>query len=331
MDTQSHHRHAPRRHRRPVIGALALAAATVPGSVAMADQGGASFWLPGQYASFAAVAPDPGWSLPITFYTYSGSAGAGRSLPRGKLLAAGLKSSLDELFLQPTYTLDTTILGARPSFSVTVLPGYASTSANVRLGPLSESRSDSVFGIGNLSPTANLFWTAGVNNFMIYATGVFWNGNYNPNRLSNLGLGHAAIDGGGAYTYSNTKTGTELSATLGFTRNFRSASADYTSGIDSHLDLGASQFLSEKFFVGAVGYYYQQLTADQGQPAILGSFESRVRAAGPQIGYNFDLGNDVTLSTNLRGYVEFGAHDRTQGYAIFATATLPLSALFSGH
>lgn len=321
-------RATPQRRAR-FTGALALAAAMLPVSAAMADQGGASFWLPGQFASFAAVAPDPGWSLPVTFYTYGGSAAV--SLPRGNLLAAGLKSSLQELFLQPTYTLDTTILGARPSFSVAIVPGYASTSANVRLGPLSESRSDSVFSIGNLSPTANLFWSADSHNFMVYLTGAAWTGNYNPSRLSNLGLGHAAIDGGGAYTYYNTKSGTELSATLGFTKNFKSTSSNYTSGVDSHLDLGASQFITEKFFVGAVGYYYQQLTADQGQPAILGAFESRVRGAGPQIGYNFDLGNGVTLSTNLRGYSEFGAHDRTRGHAIFATATVPLSGLFKGH
>jgi hypothetical protein len=317
-----------RRFRRTV--ALALAAALLPAAAALADQGGASFWLPGQYASFAALAPDPGWSLPATFYGYSGSVAAGRLLGRGNLLAAGLKSSLEELFLQPTYTLDTTILGARPSFSVALVPGYAGTAAEVRLGPLSESRSDSVFGLGNLSPTANLFWSAGFHNVMVYVTGVALTGNYDPNRLSNLGLGHAAIDGGGAYTYYNTKTNTEVSATLGFTRNFESPSAHYTSGVDSHLDLGASQFLTDKFFIGVVGYYYQQLTADQGQPPILGAFESRVRAAGPQLGYNFDLGNGATLSTNLRGYAEFDAHDRTQGYAIFASATVPLSALFKG-
>ena len=319
------------RRRKLLAGALGLAAAAMPGGGASADQGGASFWLPGQYASFAAVAPDPGWALQTTFYAYSGWYGAGEVLPRGRLLAGNLKSSLDELYLVPSYTPDVTILGARPSFSVSFVPGYADTSATVRLGPLAESRSDSVVGIGNLSPAVNLFWSAGVHNFMLYLTGAYWTGNYNPNRLSNLGIGHAAIDGGGAYTYSDTTSGIEASATLGFTRNFESPSAQQTSGIDLHLDLGASKSLTEKLYVGVVGYYYQQLTADQGQPAIYGSVESRVRGVGPQIGYNFDLGNGATLTTNLRGYVEFDAHDRTQGYAIFASASVPLSALFKGH
>jgi hypothetical protein len=44
-----------------------------------------------------------------------------------------------------------------------------------------------------------------------------------------IGIGHAAIDGGGAYTYLNTKTGTEFSATLGFTKNFENYSTRSTS------------------------------------------------------------------------------------------------------
>ena len=41
---------------------------------AHADEGGASFWLPGQYASLAAVPPSPGWSLSTDAYFYSGKA-----------------------------------------------------------------------------------------------------------------------------------------------------------------------------------------------------------------------------------------------------------------
>ena len=146
------------------------------------------------------------------------------------------------------------ILGARPNFSIAFAPSYTTTTANVGLGPLSASRSDSLFGGSDLYPTARLYWSAGVHNFMAYLAGDIPVGSYNPNQLSNIGIGHAALDAGGAYTYFNTKTGTEVSATLGFTENLRNPSTDYTNGIDSHLDLAAAQFLSEQFFVGAVGY-----------------------------------------------------------------------------
>ena len=71
-----------------VLAALAIAA--ISPRRAVADEGGVSFWLPGQYGSFAAVAPTPGWSLPLVFYNYGGAVSAGRVLPRGHLLSSGL-------------------------------------------------------------------------------------------------------------------------------------------------------------------------------------------------------------------------------------------------
>jgi hypothetical protein len=260
----------------------------------------------------------------LVFYNYGGVVSAGRLLPRGHLLSSGLNESFDGLFIAPTYTPATTILGAQPNFSVAFAPAYTSTSARVGLDPLSASRSDSLFGGSDLYPTGRLFWNFGVHNVMAYLAGDIPVGSYDPDRLSNIGIGHGAIDGGSAYTYLNTKTGTEASATLGFTGNFENPSTHYTNGIDPHLDLGASQFLSEHFFVGAVGYYYQQLTADHGQLAILGPNQSRARGVGPQIGYNFTLGG-VSIFTNLRGYTEFGSYRRLQGHAIYATMALAVS------
>jgi hypothetical protein len=65
---------------RPAMG-LAVAIAVGPGA-AIADEGGVSFWLPGQNGSFAAVAPSPGWSMPLVFYNLRGICG-----PRGHLAA----------------------------------------------------------------------------------------------------------------------------------------------------------------------------------------------------------------------------------------------------
>jgi hypothetical protein len=298
--------------------------------IARADEGGSSFWVPGQYGSFAAIAPSPGWSLPLVYYNYGGGAskGAQRVLPNGQVTGS-LSESADSLFITPTYTVGTTtILGAVPSFSMAFAPGYTSASANLGVGPLSLSRSDSVWGGSDLFPTAQLYWDRGVNNFMAYLTGDIPVGNYNPNRLANVGLGHGAIDGGGAYTYLNTKSGTEFSATLGFTGNFENPSTDYTNGIDAHLDLAAAQFLNQQFFIGAVGYVYQQLTPDNGQRAILGPNESRTRGIGPQIGYNFNV-NGTAIYTNLRAYWEFDSYRRPQGHSVYVTVNIPLSGFFA--
>jgi len=268
---------------------IVLAVLATSGRAAHADEGGVSFWLPGQYGSFAAVAPAPGFSVSTVSYYYSGKAGGDVPLNRGNALSFGVDTDFFTQFIVPTYTPDTTILGARPSFSLAFIPGWNQTSADVRIGALSASRTDDVAGFGDLYPTAQLFWNNGVHNWMTYVTGDIPVGSYDPDRLANLGIGHAAIDAGGAYTYLNTKTGWEFSATAGLTYNFENPDTDYRNGIDSHLDVGLSRFLNERLFVGAVGFAYVQLTPDEGQPAALGDFEGRTFGVGPQIGYNFTV------------------------------------------
>ena len=110
-----------------------------------------------------------------------------------------------------------------------------------------------------------------------------------PRRLANLGIGHAALDGGGGYTYFNPQTGQEFSAVAGFTYNFKNPDTQYQSGIDFHIDWGMSQFLSKQVHVGFVGYAYQQIADDFGQHPMLGGFRSRVLGVGPQVGFLFRL------------------------------------------
>ena len=138
-----------------------------------------------------------------------------------------------------------------------------------------------------------------------------------PTRLSNLGIGHGAIDGGG-YTYFNPQAWHEFSAVAGFTYNFKNPDTQYQSGIDFHFDWGVSQFLSKQVFFGLVGYAYQQVTDDFGQPPILGGFRSRVFSIGPQIGYIFKIGENQAF-LGLKGYGEFAAENRPSGWNTWLT------------
>jgi len=76
---------------------------------------------------------------------------------------------------------------------------------------LSGSRTDEMFGLGDLYPTASLKWSKDVHNVMVYATTGIPVGAYEPDRLAALGIGHWAIDGGFGYTYLNEKAGVEWS------------------------------------------------------------------------------------------------------------------------
>src|SRR4029079_14477476 len=136
------------------------------------------------------------------------------------------------------------------------------------LGPIPFSCSgtdrDPLWGFGDLYPQITLRWNKGVHHFMTYLTGDIPVGAYQSNRLSNIGIGHAAIDAGGGYTYFDRTTGHEFSAVLGATYNFENTAPNYQNGIDLHLDWGASQFLSKQWQVGLVGYAYRQVTPDGG-------------------------------------------------------------------
>jgi hypothetical protein len=130
--------------------------------------------------------------------------------------------------------------------------------------------------------TASAKWNKDVSNFMIYATTGVPVGAYQLTRLSTLGLGHWAVDGGVGYTCLNEKAGLEGSVVFGLTYNFINPYTQYQSGADAHLDWAISPYLNDKFHIGAVGYFYNQISADSGAGARLGSFESRVAGIGPR-------------------------------------------------
>jgi hypothetical protein len=307
---------------------------------ALADEGGVSYWLPGQFSSLAATPQVPGWSMAEVYYhtTVSafGAVAAAREIQIGRFsptvnvnFNANLNAQADLLLLNPTYTFATPVLGGQLAIGVTGLFGRSAASINgtltTGLGPFAITRTgsigDSITSVGDLYPQATLKWNAGAHNFMTYVNGDIPVGAYDPARLANLGIGHAAIDGGGGYTYFNPATGHEFSAVAGFTYNFKNQDTQYQNGIDFHVDWGASQFLSKQVFVGLVGYAYQQVTDDFGQHPALGGFRSRVIGIGPQIGYLFPVG-DMQGYLNLKGYGEFDAANRPAGWNTWLTFSI---------
>ena len=325
-------------------GALTLTAVTLfigiqaaMPTIAVADEGGVSFWVPGTFGSLAATPQQPGWSFAGIYYHTTVSAGgdvaAARQVTIGRLnptvnvnLNANLHSTADVAFLAASYTFATPVLGGQFNMNMTSIVGRERVSVDGTLtamaGPVVATRSgsidSSIAGFGDLYPQASLRWNMGVHNFMTYVMGDIPVGAYEPNRLANLGIGHGAIDGGIGYTYLDQKTGHEFSAVTGLTYNFKNTSTDYQNGIDWHLDWGASQFLSKQFFIGAVGYFYQQITPDSGQAKFLGPFKSRVIGIGPQVGFLFPVGN-MQGYLNVKGYGEFDAAARPSGWNTWLT------------
>jgi len=334
-------RTAPRNDKVGVLrwataATLVAVSCAIP-EASLADEGGVSFWLPGTFGSLAATPQTPGWMLGTFFYYTNVTAGAdvsrARELEIGSLnptlnvnVNANLKANAEFEWINPTYVFATPVLGGQASVGMGIPVGGSSTSVSgiltASIPPFAFIRSDTIgdstTGTGDLYPQVTLKWNQGVNNFMIYGTGDIPVGLYSPTSLSNMGIGHGAIDGGAGYTYFNQQTGHEFSAVAGFTYNFENTSTNYQNGVDFHLDWGASQFLSKQLLVGLVGYLYDQVSGDSGSGDHVGPFESRVVGIGPQIGYIFPLGT-MQGYVNLKGYGEFDANDRPSGYNVWLT------------
>ncbi len=317
---------------------LAIAAVTSASTNSRADEGGVSFWIPGFFGSLAATPQQPGFSFATIYYHTSISGGGdvtfARQVSRGNItatfsgnLAVNLDANADLVLAAPSYVFAAPVLGGQAA--VTVLVPYGRSQASVdatltgTLGPIGFTRSggldQSVTGFSDLVPQFSLRWNEGVHNLMTYVTGNLTTGRYDPTRIANLGIGHNVIDAGGGYTYFDPTTMYEFSAVLGFTYNFENVHTQYQNGVDMHLDWGASKFLTQQLQVGLVGYFYDQLSCDTGAGDRVGCFESRVAGIGPQIGYMIALNKEYQGYLNLKGYWEFDAAHRADGWNTWLT------------
>jgi hypothetical protein len=327
---------------RRVLALLFAAVTALYSQDLLADEGGVSFWIPGLFGSLAAAPLQPGWSLTTIYYHTTVSAGSDVALARefstGRVplgltpnLTGTLNATADLAFVNQTYVFATPVLGGQASVGLLGIYGGTSTSlaANLTGGlttPLgtipfmrSDNISDSVMGFGDLIPQFGLRWNNGVHNYMTYVIGDIPVGAYDSTRLSNIGIGHGAIDAGGGYTYFNPQTGHEFSGVLGFTYNFTNQSTQYQNGVDMHFDWGASQFLTKQVQVGLVGYVYKEVGCDSGSGDHVGCFQSQVVGVGPQFGYVIPLTTATQGYLNLKSYWEFAHNHRPDGWNTWVT------------
>jgi hypothetical protein len=328
-----------------IAGIAAALTCHLGATPAFADEGGVSLWVPGFFGSLAATPQQPGFTFSTIYYHTSVTAGAdvafARQVHRGNInvpftgnVDINLKAKADLAMAVGSYVFATPVLGAQAS--INLLVPYGRSSADVSgtltgaIGPIgftvSGSRSDSITGFGDLAPMFALRWNQGVHNYLAYAMGNIQVGRYDPSRLANLGLGHQAFDAGGGYTYFNPQTGYEFSSVVGLTYNFENNDTQYQSGVDLHWDMGASRFVTKEWQIGVVGYLYQQLTCDSGSGNRVGCFKSRVAGIGPQIGHVFRVGDQHQGYLNLKGYKEFAAEHRPEGWNLWLTLSISPAA-----
>jgi hypothetical protein len=329
---------------RCLAGATVAMAPALTPQLAAADETGESFWTPGSFGSLAATPSQPGFS--VTWNYYHTDTSAGSEVARARLIRIGridasMRQSVNAISISPedlamvtpSYTFATPVLGGQAAVALQASYGRKRTVDDVsitdtlldRERPITRSRfdtiSDTITGFGDMAPQFSLRWAAGVHNVMTYVTGNIPVGAYNAARLSNIGIGHGALDVGVGYTYFNEQTGYEFSAVAGLTYNFINPATQYQNGVDVHFDWGASRFLTKQLQIGLVGYLYNQASCDGGSGDRVGCFQSRVASVGAQLGYTIPMGG-LDANVNVKAYKEFAAANRPEGWNVWLTYTL---------
>jgi hypothetical protein len=231
---------------------------------------------------FLAVPPEPGFQLANVLWYQSGSTGS--AVLEGKA-ALGLDLDLFLNLTSLTYTFEQPVLGGRYTIGAAIPFGHAALDGSLT-GPLGGRLpfSDSSFALSDIALTpVQLNWSADSWSFRLSETIVAPTGGYSTsdNSLVDLGRNYWSFDTIGAATWFDPDSGTEVSAAGGIMLNTENPATNYQTGPEFHLDAVANQFLTPSFALGLRGYIYQQLAADTGSGATLGSFKSSSYGLGP--------------------------------------------------
>lgn len=282
---------------------------------AIAGEGGVSHVLPGANATLPDLPPtSPGWFGKPMYINYRGDASA--SIPTAAGITTNVNAETNTLALGGGYSIEQTVLdGAH--YSVAAFLPYTWVHISGDTAALGGKQIDNkVSGIGDLTIVpVMLAWQADDWQYSFLMPVYAPTGSYVLGRLGNPGLNYWTFDPIGGVAYSNTKSGLNASANLGYAMNTENTATNYKSGDYLHLDASIQQIvpLGSGFFnFGAEGWYFEQMTCDSGSGASLGCFKGRTAGIGPVLGYIQPFGTQK-LVLELKWLPELETKNRLNG------------------
>lgn len=288
----------------------------------------AGIYLLGQRSNHAAVLPPPGLFFQFEEYLYSGDASASEPIAENGRLDLGVEADVALSMATGIWAPATEFLGGRPMLTLTIPFGYQELSADAQLslfGLVLKGRfTEDVFTVGDPVAGASLGWSKDKWHWMAIGALNIPIGDYAADRSVNFAFNRWALDTTGAVTYLDLATGWEASLTAGFTFNGENNDSDYDSGTEFHLEVGASKTFQNGLMLGLAGYYYNQLTDDEGAGAPSDGFQGEVAAIGPTLAYTLNV-KGIPIVLKARYYHEFNANNRLEGDAAFISFTMPLA------
>ena len=286
-------------------------------SPVLAEEGGASRYVPGNMATLIDLPPTKaGWVFETMYLHYDGDASAARTLSNAGLVTAGLDATSDVWILGGLYTFETPVLDAHYSLGAFVPYVWMDVTADVTAGGATGMRGDSADGIGDLTLLpAMMAWKSGSWQYSAILSVYAPTGDYNLGSLANVGRNYWTFDPTLQISYNNAKTGFNAAIFTGVTLNTENDDTDYQSGAAFHIDASVQQLLPVGpgfLSVGFNAFYYEQIEGDSGSGATLGGFEGRDIGIGPALGYILPCGEN-TLVAEARWLPELETKRRLEG------------------
>lgn len=289
---------------------------TLAASVAHAEEGGSGHYAPGATADFIDALPGkPGLVIANAFTYYNGGATPPIDFAGDPTINANATLYADSIFA--LYETPLRVLGGNYAVATVIPYVWLQVDGKVALGPLTPKVNDSTSGLGDIELIPFILgWTNSMDMKYDVRLGIYApTGEYEKGQLANAGRNYWTFEPKVSFSWLSTKIGTEVTVFTGFDINTKNEDTDYQSGASFHLDGTVAQHLP--LFggfagVGAEGFIYEQISADSGSGATLGSFEGHTYGVGPVVSYAHKLGKydfagevkwlpEVDVSKRLKG------------------------------
>lgn len=292
-----------------------------PAPAALAAENGTGLYPLGYRVFLPGVMPEAGVYFRNDFYWYSASANA-VVIENEVTVNGDIRAFADFVNLSLVFPA-AKLIGADYGIVLAVPVVYSKISGDVDIaGMISDKGQSHTSGGGDILFTpVSLGWHWGKLHFMAALSMYFPTGEYHKNTDITIGKNRFALDPNIAFTWFDPELGYEASAALGYTMNQANRTTQYKSGDEIHLDFTLAKYFKNGVAAGCGGYYYQQVTADRGNGALLGPSKGRVIALGPIVSYNTKVkGHDISLS--FKYFREFDSKDRWSGNAFYLTSII---------
>lgn len=298
--------------------AFALMFAVSLSPVLRAEEGASGHYAPGATSDFIDTLPGkPALVIADGFTYYHGSASPNLPIDFGGRLTLDADATLYADTLFGIYETPLRLLGGNYAVAVAIPYVWMEVKGNVAVGPATTKVRDTANGVGDITLYPFMLgWTNALDMKYDLRLGIYApTGGYDTGNLANTGRNYWTFEPAASFSWLSTKIGTEVTVFTGFDFNTENHATDYQSGTSFHLDGTVAQHLP--LFggfagVGANGFVYEQISADSGSGATLGSFEGQTIGVGPVASYARKIGK-TDFAAEIKWLPEVDVDKRLKG------------------